>query len=435
MVVATGTLLIGFVSLVAIPPSSLGTKFVVTQERSPAASQPPATQPQPRGGRMIDVPQAISDEEWESYCNLMHLSEGQRAYCQPDLDRYREEYKHIQATWTAKVRELGYADVDAQNRGAEFAIAANAAFRDALRAMREHLAEADRQFLEGVRAKLADVQVPAFQRVVSQRTRDCRTREFNRFGLATIDLVDLVRASMGELPLTREAVAILEEYDATITPMMVQLERERERIMPLASRLSIMMRHASPGDEARALSEERRTHLSRLARREGRIADLNQIYFDRVCGTLPPEVVARCRDTVDRIAYGPILPDTARPDALMANIRGDSNLSQDTVDTIDAIWSAYDVSSKSLLSRIRDARLDWTASFAATLSSRGYAEHREEMRPLLNQLCDLQARTVDQILATLGPEIASKHTREVDSWRAALANRRTLINDTKFPPP
>ena len=59
------------------------------------------------------------------------------------------------------------------------------------------------------------------------------------------------------------------------------------------------MRTASSAEERAKAGEERQLYLSKLARRESRLADHNEHFLDRLRSVLPPDAAALCQDRFD----------------------------------------------------------------------------------------------------------------------------------------
>lgn len=397
----------------------------------------PQAQPQ-RKGRMLDLPRAIDRAEWESYCHILTLSDGQLAYLAPEFDKYVAEQARIRSDATPKARELGYASVEARGRGVEFESAVDNEFRAAVRAIREELFASDQRLFGAVRVLLAESQLPLLDRVQNQRLRDCRTREYATIGRSEIDLVDLVPRALGDQPLSEAALAILEEYDATITPMVVRLDAERVRIMPSIIRLEIMLHTSRPEEtleERVRLREERVAYLSKLGRREDRLADRNEQFLERLCSALPAEAARLCQDQFDMIAYRNLLPDPCRPDTLLRHVLSNSQLPHDTLAATNELAATHAAATRPLVREVRELHAEWKLDLASTMSSRGLQEYQAGVVQVLGRMCDLNEQLVDQVLAILPAEMSASLTQEVSAWRASLAERRQQLAAGNFPPP
>jgi hypothetical protein len=401
----------------------------------------PASAPE-KSARLAPVrlPNPITQELLERYCDILGCSEAQRIYADFVFHRYREQFDSIRSTGIADVLATYEIAIHAEASGdllgyaARYADMYGIAFN-----MDDKMVAAENTFFSELESFLAESQRPQMARVRMHRTRDRSPQFENYIHESTIDIAALVELQNLDPQSTAIVDPLLLEYERAITPWFAERDRIIREHLVAANDAFVgaivaadgrQLDFNNPGDKARfqANRDERARILAEVAAAQKKIARANRDWLPRIMPFLPSDTARNVKAAYDTIAWRYVYPDTTDPNDLLETMLSSSGLDPELRMILESRISQYRSNYEALCSKARRLNELNEEQFAGTNDHSGMQDRRKEIWDLIHERVRLNRDIVATIAGMVPPEIASQHAQAIRSFDKRVAAARPPLS-------
>ena len=359
------------------------------------------------------LPQPISPADLQRFGEFLALAAPQQALLNQAYGRYMERLQKVFESGNPVLEQLNLQASAARRDHPRTFLAARAskALYDKQGDMRREIEEADSALFTELESVLAETQKPEMVRVQNLRQRGlCTTQVTWMIRPARIDLAALARQLTTDADVLQAVDAVLRDYEAQVTPLLVALDHSMTDVrIPMLelTAWSIRERDDQPVDQqdliARSAqaSARRRELLTDSVLLQRRIADLNETTLPPLLSALPADRSDALLQAYRQQAFPAVYQDQFRAHRACGQVLESNALDQSQRAAVESLCSAYTASYDAINAEMERRYRGWCEDFASTLGSRNYEPYRQTMRQLREDRWQLSLNLVRQLESLL----------------------------------
>jgi hypothetical protein len=377
----------------------------------------------------------LTDADLELYSRWLGLSEAQCAFSRLIYEHYRSDCDALIRRSLPEI--LQYAeDVASAQKAANYddqAVLVTGLFFEAQKQLEQGLQRLDAKLLNELVPVLNETQLGEMPRINMHRQR-ARSVQWDRAILsARIDLADLVRSLALPEHVLNAADPLLLEYEAALTSLVVQLDRNRyDRAMKLV-RITNEFQAGRIPDMLPSIEQI----LAAPSALQRRIAALNRDYVDRLVQELPEQYADAVQKSFYQMAYPKVFPDLTDPAGLFEEMMRSDLIGEDLHNELQQKWIAYRAVYDSLCHSMMRYFDEWQEHFARTrtLATKKYEPYQIRMRSLRGERWDRNLRFTNDIELLFTPNLQAEFRAKFAQYRQKLQGFRDRGENDSYPGP
>jgi hypothetical protein len=378
------------------------------------------------------VPAPISRQDVDRYGAILVLSDAQRAYVGHLFGSYLDRCDALRKKWVPLLIEAASPlDQRAQTRDFSLTLTYAAQYEGVCEQETAFAAAIEREddsFLGQISAVLADVQLPAMDRVRLHRQRSRAVTYYFRLAKARMDLSRLVERYGFPEEILRNLEPVMCEYEQAVTPEFVKASNRYRDSRAKCTRLSLRQELDDNGqprdltnpiviDQIRAFRQQKLALLHSRTDAEMQIARVNDQFLPKFLEQMPLKLSKEFRLVYLSTAYRRVYPDKSDPQELYEGLLADRHVDDNICNMLAEQWQAYRRQYENLCARMRDSADEWAAQFARFNSNEGWEEYESRMEFLARERISKNEQFVKSIIELLPPPIRARHQETIDRWR------------------
>jgi hypothetical protein len=411
-----------------------------------AAAQPP---PQQANVGRHDAPGVriaprltpeLGDRDVHRISEVLSLSEEQRKLWNDLFAEYLKEHRAVLAEQTPAFDDLNAAAAATASVYDHEALERFRAFYSAEEKIRDRLVKAQGRLLGNLQAILSEGQLERWPRVQWR----CERARYLPLGVdirgARMDLTVMAE----EFGAAASADSVLFEYEAAVTPLMTQLENQlAEDTLRV---IEIQVKHTvdasgkalSPGtpeqyEGAMRARAERTKVLTRSARLQRRIAEVNRQFVDRIADTLQDPARRFFREEFLVLAFPLVYPNEECPLPAVDSVLSSPTLSEGLREAVKTLREGYLSDYGDLCRQMERTTEDWHEQMARTRASIEYDAYAKKMRTLRSERWARGSQLLQQVLTTLPPEFDASLREGLQASRNLIAEAEQVSQEDRYP--
>ena len=414
--------------------AALGLGFVYPGSSSAQTAEPGAAQSSTAGGNAeadeygngpelgIRLPPPIAKKQFDRYVVLLSLSEPQLLFFEQIYGEYSKKAELLVETEMPNLKALsrkgGNASIQMQMfEAAEFG---------------NRLAEQEQKIMAKLRGLendlffkletvLAEPQLANLNRVKLKRQRETLILWDSYMAGSKIDL-GVFAEQMFDPPRLARMEPALAEYEAAVTPAMVQLDKLMVRCRTEGRYLDAegfnASREGGPDAQARmaAVNQKYDSFMPDAGRLQRRIADLNDEHLLRIAQQLNEADRQAMIHAYRMMVYREHYPNPLWADSLYETILKDAELGDEQRQALLSLYDEYNRSRESVWKKMAELIKD-QGELRVKTRQLGRTLDAELMRKLRQDRWNVDKRFVEQLKATLPAEVAVEFEPAFDEYR------------------
>lgn len=305
------------------------------------------------------------------------------------------------------------------------------------------LRQIDAAFFAQIESVLAEFQLPLMTRLRSARQRQTAVlyHEYSTVSSALIDISKSVEELNLDEGVTEAVDPVLAEYEATVTPMIIRLDRAFRYVRIKGDYLGVeMMASASqPGPEAvaRRLSalEARSDLRKQVATQQIRIGRVNRQFADRILPLLPEAIRESAHKNFLQNAYADVYPDLLDPAKLLAKLVAVQPNGSEDRESLEAINDAFQESYVLISRQMEQQYLKWQEDFARTFSTEFFWSYHDAIRALREKRWKLDTQAIVDAVSAGAAAITPELSVEVQAFLTTAKQAGDRAQTDDFPKP